>query len=149
MKQAHNITTIQCKTYLLRSVAILLNLCFLSCQVAEDLNLLCVGNIKPELPDHQFKEGWVNHYYNDVIKASVDNEPNDDYYDYFFSVEGRIPEGIEIKIEGRTVWFEGIPTQSGRFKFTVFLEIEPHYPEPAVCIEFYTSREYDLTINLN
>ncbi|MCH4553619.1 hypothetical protein [Aestuariibaculum lutulentum] len=126
-----------------------LNAIFISCRVDEDFNLECIGNVKASLPSHQFKKGYIDQYYDDKIIASVDNEPHDDYYDYYFTVEGRIPSGIEIVYDFRTVSFQGIPTQTGRFKFKVYLDIDRRYPESLICIDYSTSREYDIEILSN
>ncbi|WMI64275.1 hypothetical protein RBH94_09390 [Aestuariibaculum sp. YM273] len=109
----------------------------------------CIGNVKASLPSHQFKTGLINQYYSDEIKASVDNEPNDDHYDYSFTVEGRIPDGVDVVFDDRTVVFEGFPVQSGRFKFKIFLDIDPYYPESLICVEYSTSREYEMIIDSN
>ena len=41
-------------------------------------------------------------------------------------VVGEIPNGIEIIYDYREVILEGVPTESGRFTFRVYLNVDPH-----------------------
>ncbi|MDU8886884.1 hypothetical protein RXV94_11985 [Yeosuana sp. MJ-SS3] len=96
-------------------------LCLTSCeQIIE-----CIINKSPELPDKVLEVGLVNAYYSDFINAEIKNEPRDDDYGYYFELYGELPEGIEMLVDYRKVYFEGIPVESGSFDFTILLSVDP------------------------
>ncbi|GAA4290031.1 NAD-dependent epimerase/dehydratase family protein [Aestuariibaculum suncheonense] len=64
-------------------------------------------------------------------------------------IEGELPEDPEIIFEGRTILFEGVLNETGTFKFKVFLDVVPYYPEPTVCREYNTSKSCEMIIDLN
>jgi len=86
--------------------------------------LECIINIRPELSSKKLEVAHNNQYYFDSITAEVKNEPYDDGYDYYFTVSGEIPEGIEVFYEYRKVIFKGVPQESGRFNISVYLYVE-------------------------
>ena len=84
----------------------------------------CIVNVSPELHDKTLTVGNVDEFYSENITAEIKNEVNDNGYDYYFDVSGKLPEGIEVFYDTyREVVFEGIPKESGRFRFTVYLEV--------------------------
>jgi len=62
--------------------------------------------------------------YFQLITAEVDNAANDNAYDYFFRIEGDIPDGIDIFFFPREIEFSGVPSETGRFNFRIFLSVE-------------------------
>ena len=86
--------------------------------------LECVINRHPELPDRRLATGQVNQYFFEEIKAEIKNEPRDDSYYYYFSIEGDLPRGLEYTIDYRSVIIQGTPLESGRFNVTVRLSVE-------------------------
>lgn len=86
----------------------------------------CIINVRPELHDVKLKVGYIDKYYFDKITAEIKNEPNDNSYDYYFDVYGDVPNGIEIIYDYRDIILEGIPTEKGRFTFTVYLDVDPY-----------------------
>ncbi|WP_406683619.1 hypothetical protein N1F78_13135 [Seonamhaeicola sp. MEBiC1930] len=118
--------------------------------------LECIINIRPELENKSLVHGHVDEFYFESISAEIKNEPNDNVYDYYFSVSGNIPEGIELFYDYREVVFEGIPKETGRFTLRVSLTaeaiVEYYYDEFGN--EYYhdplcsnnTSRVYTLVI---
>lgn len=124
-------------------------LCFTGC----DEIIECIINKSPELPDKILKVGLVNSYYSDFINAEIKNEPRDDDYDYYFELYGKLPEGIEMTVDYRRVYFEGIPTESGSFNFTIVLSVDPplYYDDETGDYEddmcsYSTSKGYTITI---
>ncbi|WP_242206249.1 hypothetical protein [Aestuariivivens insulae] len=102
------------------SVLLILIFITTSCQ---DI-LECVLNRHPVLSDDILKIGQVNSYYTDAINAQIKNEPRDDDYYYYFSIDGDLPEGLEFVVDYRSVIIEGTPQESGRYQFTVRLSVE-------------------------
>lgn len=88
----------------------------------------CIASTRPELPTKTLSLGYVGQPYDDIVKASVVNDSQDDDYDYFFTIRTRdLPPGITYEIHDRRIFFLGTPTQSGTYTFNVDLTIE--YPE--------------------
>lgn len=116
----------------------------------------CIINVRPELHDVKLEVGYVDKYYFDKITAEIKNEPSDNSYDYYFDVVGEIPNGIEIIYDYREVILEGVPTESGRFTFRVYLNVDPHEDyyydddgdliyDDALCTDS-TSKQYTLYV---
>jgi hypothetical protein len=104
-------------TYLL---SILLFFQLTSCQ---DI-IECVINRHPELPNKTLDIGNVGEFYFEEIRAEINNEPSDNRYFYYFSINGEVPEGLDIIFEHRSVYFEGRPQERGYYTFTVDLWVE-------------------------
>jgi len=98
-------------------------LSFISCQ---DI-LECVINSHPELPNKTLEVAQVNQFYTESIKAEIKNEPLDDSYDYYFSIDGNLPRGIDYYVDYRTIVFEGEPYLAGTYNFTLRLSVEQSY----------------------
>lgn len=86
--------------------------------------LECVLNRHPVLSDHMLETGQVNNYYIEEIKAQIKNEPRDDDYYYYFSIDGDLPRGLEYVVDYRSVIIKGTPQEPGRYTFTVRLSVE-------------------------
>ncbi|AUP81357.1 hypothetical protein [Flavivirga eckloniae] len=136
-----------------RYILIILLVSFFSLSGCDDV-LDCIVNVRPELHDKDLSVGLVDEYYSDFISAEIKNEVNDNAYDYYFDVSGRLPEGIEVFYNRhREVLFKGVPKESGRFAIRVFLEVVPHYDpyeddrvNGPLCTD-ETSRTYTLYID--
>jgi hypothetical protein len=137
-------------------ISVILLIAFFTLNSCENI-LDCIINVRPELHDVELDEGFIDHYYFDKITAEIKNEPNDNSYDYYFDVSGNIPNGIDIIYDYREVILEGTPTESGRFTFRVFLDVdsynEYYYDEfgnevfdDSLCTDS-TSKTYTLIIN--
>ncbi|TGV01005.1 hypothetical protein [Flavivirga rizhaonensis] len=99
---------------------------FSSCDDALD----CIINVRPELRTKTLALGFVDEYYSEMITAEIKNEVNDNDYNYYFDVVGRLPEGLEVFYNRRReVVFKGISKEAGRFRLEVYLEVTPHYDE--------------------
>ncbi len=107
----------------------------------------CIINVRPELSEERLQVGFEGEYYFDKVRAGIKNEPLDNDYDYYMSVDGDIPAGIELFFEYREVIFEGVPIETGRFTFTVHLDVEYVGNEinDPLC-DSYTSRTYTIAI---
>ncbi|GAA3604156.1 hypothetical protein Q4Q39_09560 [Flavivirga amylovorans] len=90
----------------------------------------CIFNVRPDLHDKTLALGFVDEYYSEIITADIKNEVNDNDYDYYFDVTGRLPEGIEVFYNRRReVVIKGTPVEAGRFNIEVYLEVTPYYDE--------------------
>lgn len=117
----------------------------------------CIINVRPELHDKVLSTGFVDEFYFENITADIKNEVRDNSYDYYFNVTGSLPEGIEAYYDTyRQVVLEGVPRQSGRFRFTVSLEVfalDSYYYDDfgnrrfndPLC-EDYTTKTYDIVV---
>ena len=102
------------------SFLVLSFLLLISCQDA----LECIINKHPELSNQALSSAQVDQFYSDTITAQIKNEPSDDNYNYYFSIDGALPRGIDYYIDYRTIFLEGTPLVSGTYNFTVRLTVE-------------------------
>ncbi len=133
-----------------RYLPIILLIPFFSLSGCDDV-LDCIINVRPELHAKTLAIGFVDEYYSETITAEIKNEVNDNDYDYYFDVTGKLPRGVEVFYNRRReVVFKGVPTESGRFTIDVYLEVTPHYNEfgrdnGPLCSD-NTSKSYTLAI---
>ena len=108
----------------------------------------CIAPAKPNLHSKNLFNGSIGLTYNEFIEADVANDPNDNDYDYFFSVDNQLPPGMTYVEQGRKVYFTGTPTQAGTFTFKVRLTINPkNYYESRICFgDDTTTKEYKIVI---
>lgn len=85
----------------------------------------CVASARPDLHSKTLSVGTIGHGYSDFIEADITNEPDDNAYDYFFTVDGNLPPGMMYHEQGRRVYFSGNPTQAGSYAFKVRLTVDP------------------------
>jgi hypothetical protein len=107
-------------------------LTFLSLISCQDI-LECIINRHPELSNQPLASAQVDQLYSETITAQIKNEPLDDNYDYYFSIDGELPSGIEYYIEYRAIILEGIPLVSGSYSFKVMLSAEQSYNYSDTC----------------
>ena len=81
----------------------------------------CVFPHKPELKG-EIPDGKVDVPYSGIITAWIKNSPNEDAFDYGFTVMGSLPDGVQFTIFDRNLRFSGTPEESGTFRFTVTVE---------------------------
>lgn len=112
--------------------SLFLLLTFLSLISCQDI-LECIINRHPELSNQPLASAQVDQLYSETITAQIKNEPMDDNYDYYFSIDGELPRGIEYYIEYRAIILEGIPLVSGTYNFTVRLTVEQSYNYSDTC----------------
>ena len=126
---------------------------FISCQDV----LECIINRHPELSDKTFAAAQVNQPYSESIFAEIKNEPMDDSYIYYFSIDGNLPRGIDFYVDYRTVVFEGVPLVAGTYSFKVRLNVkqDSNYSDDCestlndcdgLCSES-TSKSYTIIVN--
>ncbi len=96
---------------------------FTSCEDTLD----CIINVRPVLSQKSLEVGLVDRFYSEKITAEIKNEPRDNDYDYYFDISGEIPEGLNVVFDYRDVIIEGTPLKSGRYSFTIYLDVEAPY----------------------
>lgn len=70
--------------------------------------------------------GTVGGVYQAELRGSIDNESNDDGFDYSFSfIDGVLPPGTTMIPNGRSVFITGTPTLAGTFAFTIGVHVDP------------------------
>ena len=106
-----------------RSLSITVLLSFFVLTSCQDI-LECVINRHPQLEDNRLATAQVNNYYFEEIRADINNEPRDDSYYYYFSIDGELPRGLEFIVDYRSVLIEGTPQESGVYSFTIRLSVE-------------------------
>jgi hypothetical protein len=114
----------------------------------------CVINKGPVLNYKDLNVGTVNEFYSDYISAEIENEPNDNSYDYYFGVSDNLPVGLEWYVDNRKVVFEGTPLETGNFEFKIELYVEGSEDwdsetdtwDDDLCNDF-TSGKFTITIN--
>lgn len=119
--------------------------------------LECIINRHPELSSNALAPAQVGLLYSEIITAEIKNEPSDDSYNYYFSIDGKFPSGIEYYIDYRTIIIEGTPLVSGTYNFTVRLSVEQSNKYSEECensfndcdglCEESTSRDYTILVN--
>lgn len=119
--------------------------------------LECIINRHPELSNDSLSSAQVNQFYSETITAQIKNEPSDDSYNYYFSIDGALPRGIDYYIDYRNIIIEGTPLVSGTYNFTVMLSVEQAYNYAEDCenslndcdglCEESTSKAYKIVVN--
>ncbi|WP_298238089.1 hypothetical protein [uncultured Algibacter sp.] len=106
-----------------RSLSAAVILSFFILSSCQDI-LECVVNRHPQLEDNRLGTAQVNNYYFEEIRADINNEPHDDRYYYYFSIDGELPRGLEFIVDYRSVIIEGRAQESGVYNFTIRLSVE-------------------------
>lgn len=75
----------------------------------------CVDDDGPVLSPRELPTPVLNHSYEAVIKASIDNEPRDDNFEYVFNLGAGLPAGLIVDVFAREVRISGAPTELGNF----------------------------------
>ncbi|PPK94908.1 hypothetical protein LY01_01661 [Nonlabens xylanidelens] len=115
----------------------------------------CIIDNRPQLNDKVLSNGFRDFYYEDSLNAEINNDPADNAYYYYFSVDG-LPAGMDYESYGRELVIYGTPRVSGRFTLDVYLNVEApdsYYDEDDGLFEDgddlckdSTSRQYNLRI---
>jgi|GEM_PF-1012863 len=106
-----------------------------SCEEVLDQVTDCVDFDNPEFDVDSLPDAFLGEPYSARIVASIGNEPEDEAYDYEYSLYGDLPNGLKLVTEGYepVAVIKGTPTKVGIFEFTLEVEVTPpdddtHYP---------------------
>ena len=86
--------------------------------------LECVINRRPQLEDKNLARARLDRFYSDDILAEIKNEPRDNSYYYYFSIDGELPRGLDYIVDYRSIIIEGVPTTPGRYPINIRLTVE-------------------------
>lgn len=101
------------------ATSLLLSLTLSGCDTFTD----CLDNDGPELSPGTLPNPILNQEYNQVIHVGIRNEPNDDRFNFEFTLSGRIPDGLQTTFAGRDMNIFGTPIELGDFDFSVTVEV--------------------------
>jgi hypothetical protein len=89
--------------------------------------------------------GQVGVAYEGLLQAEVENEPDDDAYDYEFDLrDGAFPPGIVTDQDDGRLFLTGVPTEAGTFTFEIEVDVEPDgFSDPCLLL---TPRTEEFTI---
>ena len=105
-------------------LSLLLSMLLSSCDVLLDKATDCIDNDKPEFNQKTLQVAVLNQEYSQEISVSIANEPYDDWYNYRFSFDGQLPEGLEWdRFDKRVVTIHGTPTETGIFTFSLTVRV--------------------------
>ena len=135
-----------------RILAPFLALTLCACDALIDTALDCIDSDGPEFDKKSLATPILNQEYNDKVTVSIRNEPRDNRFNYTFSHQGELPQGLEANYQtggSRDVFFTGTPTELGTFQYSLFVSVE----EPGVPDDFNSglcyrnnSITYELTV---
>jgi hypothetical protein len=120
----------------------------------------CLDDDGPVFDAGQLPPAVLNQYYSFVVIASIDNEPDDDRFNYTISLQGRLPAGLNLYRYGndRTIIISGIPTEAGVFNVTLHVEVSDPYSSVVQSGNYYDdgddlcrtthSQSYSLVVTL-
>ena len=63
----------------------------------------CIASARPDIKSKNLIVGYIGSNYNDFIDSEVTNEINDNNYNYYFSLTGNLPPGINYYPQGRRI----------------------------------------------
>ncbi|WP_196888811.1 hypothetical protein [Aureivirga sp. CE67] len=88
----------------------------------------CIVPRGPELPKKKDFYTGANREFRFEIEAEVKNQPNDDHYDYYFTLEGNYPSTLKYRREGvRTLVVYGTIPQAGTYEFIATVSVDNIY----------------------
>ena len=98
-----------------------------SCEEVLDQVIDCVDFDNPEFDLDSLPDAVLGEPYSARIVASIGNEPNDEAYDYEFSLYGDLPNGLKLVTQDYepVAVIKGTPTRAGVFEFTLEVEVTP------------------------
>lgn len=115
--------------------------------IACDAALDCLDSDGPQFDNDTIEFATLNQVYTGRIRASINNEPQDDRFTYSFKFTGQLPPGVETTAQGRDFIITGTPTELGTFTFRLFVEIEDRVgvDESGLCFTSH-SQDFQLTV---
>lgn len=84
----------------------------------------CIDDDGPVLTPRELPIPVLNHSYEAIITASIENEPYDDRYEYTFYLGAGLPAGLIVDTFGREVRISGAPTQLGNYAMRVEVTVK-------------------------
>ena len=119
------------KTIILTFTTTILTLLVTSCDSAIDAAIDCIDNDGPGfLTASTLPAATVDLEYDMEIVAAVTNEPRDDRFDYEFTLQGHLPDGVFLETFGfsRRAYLRGTPTEPREYRFILSVEVVENAP---------------------
>ncbi|RZN80647.1 MAG: hypothetical protein EVB11_11360 [Winogradskyella sp.] len=134
----------------MKSKSTFLFLCSFLMLLSCDEALECLFGVNPEINETSISSATMGENYFQRITAEVDNDANDNSYDYFFDIIGDFPVGVDAVFFARSIEIIGVPEETGAFDFTVYLYVERfedgYYDSSPTCNDS-VSRDFTLFVN--
>jgi hypothetical protein len=117
----------------------------------DDLLIDCIDFDGPEFATDSLPRAIVGQSYSTLVTVDIVREPNDDSYDYRFSVEGQLPPGLQVRqnISPRRLEIYGQPSTAGSFNFRLKVTVaDPNRPGdgvPSLCW-YRAEKSYTITV---
>ena len=126
---------------IMRTIYILLAIYLLvSCRDGESGIDDCLENRNIEFSDSTVPAAVLNQEYLARVRVGINNEPNDDRYNYIFDFDGDLPHGVfwSQNDQERVITLYGTPTELGTFRFEIRVTAElpdsESDDEPDLCL---------------
>ena len=117
------------------------------CDQLIDLAFDCIDRDGPEFNKTLLISPVLNQVYSETITVSIENEPQDDRFDYDFAISGQLPAGLQTQELGRQLIFSGTATELGDFQIQVSVEVSHRNGNLDSGLCFTTeSQAYQLTV---
>ena len=84
----------------------------------------CIDDDGPVLNPRTLPTPVLNHSYEAVIIASIENEPHDDRFEYTFNLGAGLPAGLIVDTFEREIRISGAPTVLGNFGMRVEVSVD-------------------------
>ena len=84
----------------------------------------CIDDDGPVLNPRTLPTPVLNHSYEAVITASIENEPHDDRFEYSFNLGAGLPAGLIVDTFEREIRISGAPTVLGNFGMRVEVSVD-------------------------
>ncbi|PIE41480.1 MAG: hypothetical protein CSA49_03170 [Gammaproteobacteria bacterium] len=106
---------------------------------------VCIAGNGPVFQTKSLPDAVLNQHYQADIQVEIENEPQDDWFFYDFSVEDNLPYGLEAYHfnDSRVLSIEGTPTETGIFRFDVLVQVSGVHN---LCY-YRARREFVLVVN--
>ncbi|MDZ7612365.1 MAG: hypothetical protein U5K51_00550 [Flavobacteriaceae bacterium] len=119
-----------------------------SCAACEEIiNSALECSIKDvKLENKELRIGAIGRNYYETISVNVKNDPNDDYYQYSFYLDGQLQKGLQFYSEGNKFIITGVPEVAGTVNFQLSVEVTLDEEALGLCTETEKSA-YTLTVN--
>jgi hypothetical protein len=89
------------------------------CDPITDLLVDCLDDDGPVITPKAVPNPFLNQVYDVRLTASIENEPNDDLFDYAISVSDTLPTGLSSEVFERDIRILGTATELGTFEVDI------------------------------
>ncbi len=98
---------------------VVLSVLLSGCDPITDLLVDCLDDDGPVITPTAIPSPILNQTYDVRLTASIENEPNDDLFDYAISVSNTLPTGLSAEVFERQIRLIGTATELGTFEVDI------------------------------